>query len=259
MTPHEALADGRLGDAVALQEAAVAANPHDPAARRLLIDLFAFAGRLDDAREHLAQIRSDEPEWSEVERTLHRLFRAERLRSVEGQKPQICPEPAPKHAARRWLGIKNLRRAKPHDAVRCIDAAELVTPHLRGFLDGQEFEGLHDADDRFASVLEAFHGGEYVWFAWEGLRKVTLAPATVLLDQLYRPGMVTLKDGTALDIHLPLVYPGSHRADDAFALGTETDHICPDDGPTRCVGGKLLLVGEGAEVPLRECRMIEVR
>lgn len=259
MTPHEALADGRLADAVALQKAVVATAPDDPAARRLLVDLLMFAGRFTDARKQLAQIRSDEPEWIEAERVLHRLIRSERLRSVKGYKPLIYHEPPPKHATRRWLGIKNLRRAKPEAAVRCIDAAESVTPHIRGFLDGQEFEGLHDADDRFASVLEAFLGGEYVWFAWEALRKVTLAPASVLLDQLYRPATAVLKDGTALDIHLPLVYPESHRADDAFALGIETDHICPDDGPTRCVGGKLLLVGEGAEVPLRECRMIEIR
>jgi type VI secretion system protein ImpE len=44
-----------------------------------------------------------------------------------------------------------------------------------------------------------------------------------------------------------------------FALGTETDHVCPDNGPTRCIGGKLLLVGEEDEVPLSDCRFIEVR
>jgi type VI secretion system protein ImpE len=259
VTPHEALAAGRLADAVATQEAAVAADPHDPAARRLLVDLLAFAGRFNESLEHLAQIRSDEPEWPEVERGLHRLFRAERLRSGEGREPQIRPEPPPKHATRRWRAVKNLRRADPDEALRCIDAADAVSPHLRGFLDGQEFEGLRDADDRYASVLEVFHGGEYVWFAWEGLRRVTLAPAAVLLDQLFRPATVTLKDGTAVEVHLPLVYPGSYRAGGEFALGTETDHVCPDRGPTRCVGGKLLLVGDGAEVPLAECRMIEVR
>ena len=58
---------------------------------------------------------------------------------------------------------------------------------------------------------------------------------------------------------MPLVYPGSHRGEAEVALGTETDHVCPDRGPMRCIGGKLLLVGDGAEVPLAECRMIEVR
>ena len=93
MTPHEALAEGRLADAVASQEAAVAANPHDPAARRLLVDLLAFAGRLDDALEHLARIQSDEPGWPEVERGLHRLFRAERLRSGDGREPRFRSDP----------------------------------------------------------------------------------------------------------------------------------------------------------------------
>jgi type VI secretion system protein ImpE len=152
-----------------------------------------------------------------------------------------------------------IRQARPDDAVRCMDAADAVTPEVWGFIDGQEFAGLRDADDRFASVLEAFQDGEYLWFAWDGLRKVELAPAEVLLDQLYRPATITLKDKSNFAVHLPLVYPGSHGVDDPFALGTLTEHVCPDGGPTRCVGGKLLLVGDDAEVPLRECRMIEIR
>lgn len=259
MTPHDALADGRLADAVSLQETAVGLAPRDPAARRLLVDLLAFAGRLEDALAHLARVEADSDEWPEVERNLHRLFRAERLRSVEGRTPRIRPEPAPKHAARRWRIIKAIRQAQPELAVKYTDAADNASPEIRGFLDGQEFSGLRDADDRFGSVLEAFLGGEYFWFAWESLRKVTLAPAAVLLDQLYRPATITLKDGSTLAVHLPLVYPGSHRAEDVFALGSETDHVCPDGGPTRCVGGKLLLIGDEDEVPLADCRMIEVR
>lgn len=259
MTPHEALAAGRLAEAIALQETAVAADPHNPAARRLLVDLFAFAGQFDKATEQLAQIHPDDPEWPEAERSLHRLFRADRFRSITGRKPRIIPEPPPKHAVRRWLAIKAIRQARPEDAVRAIDAADTVSPELRGFINGMEFEGLRDADERFASVLEAFLGGEYFWFAWEAMRKVTLAPPVVLLDQLYRPATLTLKDGTERAVHLPLVYPNSHRAGDEFALGTATDLVCPDGGPTRCVGGKLLLVGDDADFPLAECRMIEFR
>ena len=259
MTPHEALAEGRLAEAIGLQEAAVAASPHDPAARRLLVDLLALAGRFDDALEHLAPIHSDDPGWPEVERNYHRLFRAERRRSVEGRKPTILPEPAPKHALRRWLAMKAIRQARPAQAVRAVDAADAVSPELRGFINGQEFEGLRDADERFASVLEVFLGGEYFWFAWEAVRKVTLASPTVLLDQLYRPATITMKNGTEHAVHLPLMYPGSHRAGDVFALGMETDFVCPDGGPTRCVGGKLLLVGDEADFPLTDCRMIELK
>ncbi len=253
------LADGRLADAVALQEAAVGAAPDAPAPRRLLVDLLAFAGRLDEALEHLARIDSPEPDWPEAARGLHRLFRSERLRTVEGRAPAITPDPPPKHAARRWRAVQLLRRARPDDAVRAVDAADQVSPVVRGFVNGRAFEGLRDADDRFGSVLEAARGGEYLWVPWEALRKVVLAPAAALLDQLYRPAVLTFRDGTTADVHLPLVYPASYRAEGAFALGTETDHVCPDNGPTRCVGGKLLLVGEDDEVMLSECRFIEVR
>ncbi|MBA4187052.1 MAG: hypothetical protein C0467_03450 [Planctomycetaceae bacterium] len=259
MTVHEALAEGRLSDAIALQEETVAAAPTDPVARRFLVDLLAFAGRLDDARVQLTHIHSDAPEWHDVERGLHRLFRAERRRSEELRQPQIRPEPAPRHATRRWLAMKAIHRGKPDDAVRCIDAADNVSPEIRGFLDGQEFTGLRDADDRFGSVLEAFLGGEYFWFTWESIRKITISAPAVLLDQLYRPAMLSLKDGSIFVVHLPMLYPGSHRADGAFSLGFETDHICPDGGPTRCIGGKLLLIGDEDEIPLSTCQMIEIR
>ncbi|MDY3557278.1 type VI secretion system accessory protein TagJ [Gemmata sp. JC717] len=258
-TAHDMLADGRLADAVALQEAAVARRPDDPAALRLFADLLAFAGRLDEATEHIARVHTDAPEWPETERGLHRLFRSERLRTLGGREPTIVPEPPPDHAARRWKAVKRLRRAEPERAVRAVDAADRVSPVVRGFIDGREFDGLRDADDRFASVLEAFRGGEYLWVAWEALRKVRLAPAEALLDQLYRPAALTLRDGSTFDVHLPLVYPASYRADGAFALGLETDHVCPDNGPTRCVGAKLLLVGDEDEIPLSECRLIEVK
>ncbi len=259
MTVHDMLAEGRLADAVAFQEIAVGAAPTDPAARRLLIDLYAFAGRLDDALEHLDRIDTDSPDWPEVARELHRLFRSERFRTAEGREPTITPDPPPAHATRRWQAVKLLRHARPDDAIKAIDRADALGPTVRGFIDGREFDGLRDADDRFGSVLEAFRGGEYLWVPWEALRKVVLAPAAALLDQLYRPATLTFRDATAIDVHLPLVYPASYRAEDVFALGTETDHVCPDNGPTRCVGGKLLLVGEDDEVMLSECRMIEVR
>jgi type VI secretion system protein ImpE len=256
MTVHDMLAEGRLADALALQEGAVGA---DPAARRLLVDLLAFAGRLDDARAHLDRIDTDAPDWPEVARGLHRLFRSERLRTAEGREPTITPDPAPKHATRRWQAVQLLRRARPDDAVKAVDSADALGPNVRGFIDGREFDGLRDADDRFGSVLEAFRGGEYLWVPLEALRKVVLAPAESLLDQLYRPAALTFRDGTAAEVHLPLVYPASYRAEGVFALGSETDYVCPDNGPTRCVGGKLLLVGEDDEVMLSECRMIEVR
>ena len=258
MTPHDAFAAGRLGEAVEAQEAVAAARPADPAARLFLVELLAFAGRLADARTHLAAVASDDPAWPASARAFRRLLRAERRRAVRVRRPVILAAPVPPHARRRWLAVRSLRDHQPAAAVRWTDAADATAPEVRGFLDGREFDGLRDADDRFASVLEAIAGGEYVWFPWEVVRRVRLAPAKYALDRLYRPAEVRVAGGTDYAVHLPLVYPGSHAADEAFALGLETDRVCPDDGPIRCVGGKLLIAGD-AEVPLADCRMIEFR
>src|SRR4051812_6064652 len=113
MTVHDMLAEGQLADAVALQEGAGGAAPADPAARRLLIDLCAFAGRLDDALEHPDRIESADPECPDVARELHRLLRSERLRTAEAREPTIVPDPPPPHAIRRRQAVKLLRRARP--------------------------------------------------------------------------------------------------------------------------------------------------
>jgi type VI secretion system protein ImpE len=254
MTPQELFAEGRLAEAIELQDAAAG----DPAGRLFLVQLFLFAGRLADARSHLALIDADDPGWPDLARTFLRLIRAERRRTG-GRRPLVRPEPPPPHARRRWLAVRALREARPDDAVRLIDRADAVAPEVRGFLDGREFEDLRDADDRFASVLEGFVGGEYLWFPWEGIRSVRLEPANYARDRLFRPATVRLTDGGTFAAHVPLVYPNSHAADGVFATGLETDFVCPDGGPTRCVGGKLLLVGDGAEVPLADVTMIEIR
>lgn len=258
MTPHELFGDGRLAEALAAQEATVGVRPDDAAARLFLVELLAFAGRLADARAHLDLIASDDPGWPASRRSFRQLLRAERRRSERARRPVMLPDPVPHHARCRWMAVKAIRDGQPDEAIRWTDRAEATTPEVRGFLDGQEFDGLRDADDRFASVLEAFAGGDYLWVPWEAVRRVALRPAKYALDRLFRPAQLRLKDGTELAVHLSLVYPRSYEADEAFALGRETDHVCPDGGPIRCVGGKELLVGD-AEVSLAECRMIEVR
>lgn len=259
MRVDELLAEGRLAEALEQQHAAVAADPTQPQLRRQLIELLFFAGRWRDIRHQLAQLPPDAfPEGADEERRWHRLVRSERLRSVWGREPTILPEPPPRHALRRRQAWKRLRQARPEEALHAIDAADAHSPGLHGVIDGCPFDQLRDADDRFASILEVFRGGEYLWVPWEALRKVILAPPNRRLDQLYRPATLTLCDGSCLEVDLPLVYPASYRGEGVFALGLETDYLCPDGGPTRCLGGKRLLVGDADEVRLADCRFLEI-
>lgn len=255
MTPQAALEASRLRDAIPLQAAVVAERPADPAARLFLFELQLVANDFRDAWETLNAIRSADPAWPAAKRWYRRIVRCAVARE-RGRRPAFAAD-VPRHARRRWQAARAVRRGDPHAATDFVDRADHATPHVLGHVDGRPFAGLRDADDRFASVLEAFVGGRYVWLPFEHLNRIALAPAARLLEGAYRPARVRFADYRECSAVLPLVYPQS-AAEDVFLLGSETDHVNPDGGPTRCVGGKLLLVGE-EELPLGDVRQLDIK
>ena len=255
MSPRDALADGRLVDAVELQEAAVRDRPDDPAARLFLFELLTLSGRRNDARDQLRAIASPDPAWPPARRGFERLLKAEAARSRGERTP--FGEDVPVHLKARWRAFHALRAGRPDEAAAWVDRADAASPAVAGHVDGREFEGLRDTDDRFGSVLEAFVGPAYVWVPFERLRRIALAPAAGVLDAAFRPARLRLADGRELAITLPLLYPGSHGADGVFAAGLETDW--PDAGGPACgVGARVLMVGE-EELVFGECRQFELR
>lgn len=256
MSATDALREGRLGDALALQDAVVRDCPNDPAARLFLVELLTLAGRYKEAWQHLSIITSDDPGWPAARRSFRRLLRCE-WRRERAAKPVFLTDP-PAHARARWRLCRALAWGDLDAATAWADRADAASPHLQGHIDGREFDGLRDADDRFASVLELFAGQDYAWVPWEHVRRLTLHPAQHVLDRAFRPAQLRLVDGPELEVLVPLLYPGSHAADDAFALGLESDRADTGDGLIRGIGGKLLLTGE-EEILLGACRQIDVR
>jgi type VI secretion system protein ImpE len=256
MTPRDALAEGRLADAIAQQGAVVRDAPGDAAARLFLFELFTLAGRLTEAIEQLRAIDSDDPDWPRARREFTRLLQAEYRRAIRGRRPTFLAEPT-RHARWRWAAIRAARTGDPARAAHRVDRADAAAPLITGHVDGREFEGLRDTDDRFGSVLEVFVGAEYAWVPFEHLRRVALDPPAGVLDTVFRPARLWLLNGTEFRTVLPLVYPGSAAAGDEFALGFETDW--PESGGLVCgVGARVLMIGE-EELPLGECRRIEFR
>jgi type VI secretion system protein ImpE len=254
MTPRDALADGRLGDAIEWQEAAVRDSPDDAAARLFLFELLTLAGRRNDARDQLRAITSDDPTWPAVRRGFELLLKAEAAR-IRGERTRFGDEPA--HIKVRWRAFRAIQVGRAEEAAAWIDRADTASPAVAGHVDGREFEGLRDTDDRFGSVLEAFVGPAYVWLPFEQVRRIALTPAAGVLDAAFRPVQLRLMDGRELAVTLPLLYPGSHRADGVFATGLETDW--PDAGGPACgVGARVWMVGE-EELVLGDCRQFELR
>ena len=255
MTPQDALADGRLDEAVTLQETVVRAAPDDEAARLFLFELLALAGRLPEARDQLRFLASDEPSWPAARREFLHLLKAEHRRSHRGRRPTFLSEPPP-HAKRRWNATRVLTDFGSR-AAEWIDRADASSPLVSGHIDGREFDGLRDTDDRFGSVLEAFLGPEYVWIPFEHLRRVVLLPAVGVLDAAFRPAQVTLADRTELRVALPLLYPGSHRAGGEFATGLDTDWPKGSSDVVCGVGARVLMIGE-EDIVLGDCRQVDI-
>ncbi len=254
MTARDALADGRLADAVAAQRAAVSVTPNDPAARLFLFELLALSGLSSDARRELFGIPSSDPAWPASRLAFRRLLAAIRHRD-RLRKPFLLAPP-PKHLKCRWLAAKAAWR-DDSIAVDFADRADAALPEVTGFVDGREFVGLRDSDDRFAGAFELLIGRRWVWVAIEQVRTLSLTEPVAVLDLAFRPGELRLADGRAFAVVVPLVYPTSAAHGDDFALGQTVDWT-ERGGMTCGLGAKVLTAGD-EDVALGECRLFEIR
>ena len=252
-----ALDDGRLADALRLQKISVDSDPADSPARLFLFELLVLAGDIPRAVEQLKQVESDSPKWPAARRLFRDTLRADARRCPKLRRPEFLKEP-PRHARCRWNAALCQTRGQSELASRWLDRADEFTPELTGFVDGREFTGLRDSDDRFATIFEVFLGRQYVWIPYEDVRTLRLQPAEHLLDLAFRPARITLVDGTVHTAILPLLYPGSAHEGDELALGQLVDWTSADSGLVCGLGTRVLTFGD-EELTLESCAMIEMR
>ena len=257
MSVQEALADGELAKAVRLQTLAVAADPTQ-AALLQLAELHLVAGQLREAWDTVSGISSGDPAWPASRRGWRALIRAAKRRDERRRSFHPLSVDLPPHARHRLRLAGLLEAGSRQLASRYADAADEASPQLHGHVDGQEFVGLRDMDDRFASVLEVFFGKAYVVVPLERLDWIRLLPVAGVADTVYRPAELRSTDGEVWPCVLPLVYPRSHDSGGEFALGYGTD--CPDESALSvvAVGARVWYFGEN-EGPLSECRQIDLR
>ena len=257
MSVQQALADGELAKAVRLQRLAVAA---DPTARQQLqlVELLIVAGELQPAWNALKSVESDDAGWPASRRGWRDLIRAVRRRELRRRSLHPLSVDPPPHARHRIRLAGLLHAGSQHLASRYADAADEVSPELHGHVDGQEFAGLRDLDDRFASVLEVFFGRAYAVVPLERLDRIRLLPVVGLADTVYRPAELRSVDGEVWPCVVPLVYPGSHEHGGGCVLGYETDCVENDSDVATAVGARVWYFGEN-EGSLSECRQIDLR
>jgi len=256
MSVQEALADGDLAKAVRLQTVAVAADP-TPAGQLHLTELNLVAGEWRAAWDTLAAIESDDPAWPASGRAWRDLIRAAKRRDQRRRSFHPLTVDLPPHAKHRLRLTELLRTGSHNLATRYADAAAESSPELHGHVDGEEFAGLRDLDDRYGSVLEVFFGRAFVVVPLERLDRVRLLPVVGLADTVYRPAELRSVDGEVWPCVLPMVYPDTQGSGE-YSLGYQTDCEENDSAAVTAIGARVWYFGEG-EGRLDECRQIDLR
>ena len=263
MTAAELFKEGRLQEAIAAQNAEVKRQPADQDARYLLFVMLCFAGDLERAEKQL-DVLSRQDEKAQMGGLLYRSLLGAELERREvferGARPVLPPDP-PAYVEERLRALESLRAGDLGGVEKSIDRAVDDSPILSGRLDGSDFEGLRDYDDLLGTVIEMFAGGRYLWMPLERLRRLEMKEPATALDTLWHPARLEDIDGEEADIHLPVLYAGSHAHDsEAVRLGRVTEWV--ERGAYYTGAGQhILLVSRNDDVgeePLLGIRKLEL-
>jgi type VI secretion system protein ImpE len=250
---------GKLSEAIEAQLREVKSNPGDHSRRLFLFELLAFAGALDRAQRQIGAIEYGEMELDTAVTAYRKLLDAEKARRdllAVGLAPQFLADP-PEHVRLRLQAINCLRDNQPAEAREHLEKAAAASPIIKGQLNDKPFDSLRDCDDLFASLLEVVVNGVYHWVPLEDVESLECKPPRFPRDLLWFPGRLQLRSGSAGDVFLPALYPGSHEhPDDQVKLGRATDWKALPDGPVLGLGARLFLVGED-EISLLEWRQLK--
>jgi type VI secretion system protein ImpE len=257
-----------LAESLALAEAGVRSTPRDPQARWLLVELLCVLAQWERALRQLQTWATLAPHLESTAQVVRGLIRAEhqRIEVLEGRR-EFSSVASTDSTASAWmkelwqaLRSSDTDTAPPdmaaRDALRrrALDQA----PSTPGQLEGAPapFEWISDADTRLGPVCELVLLGSYRWLAIDDMASLRKQAPSSLLDLLWSPVQLTLRDGAELRGFMPMRYPVREAQRDALALARETSWS--ELGETGVIGhGQKMWTTSFGDIPLldlRHCR-----
>jgi type VI secretion system protein ImpE len=257
MTAKELLQQGKLEEARDALQKEVRAKPNDAKLRVFLFQLLAAMGEWERALNQLNVSADLDPANLLMAQVCRPAIGAEALRAeiFAGKRtPLIFGEPED------WIGWlvesnKLLGQGHADAAAELRDKAFEEAPATSGTINGQPFEWIADADQRFGPVFELMMDGKYYWVPAKRIAKIEMEPPTDLRDLIWAPATFTWSTGAKAIGLMPARYPGTEKqGDNAQKLARRTDWT--DKGGASIGLGQRLLTTDAAEVPLLEVREI---
>lgn len=246
MNASDFFKNGKLQDAINEQTNSVKDNPGNQNKRLFLFELLSFAGDLDRAKKQLSALEYEKTEEMLAVSAYRNCITAEKQRReiFTGTKPEFFSEPS-NSILTRIQGLEAIGAKDFKSASSLINEANEKAPVIKGTLDGIAFDGLRDADDLFANILEIYSSDKYYWVPLEDIKSLEIAAPKFPRDLIFIPLKITLKSGESGSVHMPGLYLGSHEhSSDMVRLGRDNDWQELENGLMRGFGRKLFLAGD---------------
>jgi len=255
----ELLEANQLSAAVAELTQEVKSHPADSRLRTFLFEVLCFSGEFERAERQLDVIGHQNEKAGIGVEVYRNLIRAESARQKlfnNGLKPTFLVDP-PEYVIHQLNAINYLREGNAVEAKACLARSQEGSPPLRCRINGNEFSGFRDSDDRTASIFEVFARDVYAWVPLGQIQKVTINGPKHLRDLLWVPAILEIEGRPPGDVFLPVLYAGSDgEADDKVRLGRMTEWLDLGAGLVGGVGQKTFFVDD-REVSILEIRELE--
>lgn len=257
MSSQELLKAGKPAEALAALQIEVRAAPNDAKLRVFLFQLLAVMGQWERAANQLKVAGDQDASTLLMAQVCGPALAAENLRAeiFQGKRtPLLLGEPEA------WVG--ELIQANAHFAEGHFDAARELrekafeaAPVTSGMLNGQPFEWIADADQRFGPMIEAIIDGKYYWVPFNRIREITVEKPSDLRDLVWLPAILMLATGAQKVALIPTRYPGTEiSADGAALLARKTDWT--EKGDLSVGIGQRIFATDSAETPILELRKL---
>ena len=204
-------------------QARAKAAPADLAARSSLWQIFAARGEFDRARAQLDMMLKIDASWAMEVQGCHALLDAEKLRGdvFAGRESPIYLGQPPAWFGSLVAALQRLAQGQRDAAAPLLAQVQQDAEPSTGSLNGSRFEWICDADARLGPCLEVVAQGKYVWVEFRAIRRLVCAPPQELRDLIWQPAKLEIDESGALDVFLPVRYPGAKT--DAHMLARQTD------------------------------------
>jgi len=229
-------------------------SPGNVPARQAFWQLLAVAGEWDKAEQQLRTLSTTEPKAMMLGGVYNQVLKASRLRArvLSGQERGVSlvgSEP--------WVeALLDALQASGQgrgDAAALSEAALEAAPGSAGSIDGDAFEWIADADQRFGPMMEAIIGDQYGLVPFAALKRVKFSPPEDLRDTVWLPVELETRSGQTSMAFMPVLYQGTEATGDGqLMLARRTDWV-ERDGTDAGLGQRLLTTDAG-EYPVLSSR-----